>query len=115
VYTIIYSKPNELIKREETKMVASFDTNNPGRNQVINIRVQEKQRNLIDYAASILGKTRSDFMLDVACREAEKVIHDRTFFALDEEKYQEFLDILDAPPQVDEELRKFLTAKSPWD
>lgn len=88
---------------------------NPGRNQVINIRVQEKQRNLIDYAASILGKTRSDFMLDAAFREAEKVICDRTFFALDEKKYQEFIDILDAPPQVDRELREFLAAKSPWD
>ena len=32
-----------------------------------------------------------------------------------EEKYQEFLDILDAPPKVDEELRNFLAAKSPWD
>ncbi|MTJ15205.1 DUF1778 domain-containing protein [Anabaena sp. UHCC 0187] len=96
-------------------MVAFFEMDNPGRNQVINIRVQEKQRNLIDYAASILGKTRSDFMLDVACREAEKVICAQTFFALDEKKYQEFLDILDAPPKVDEELRNFLAAKSPWD
>ncbi|MBD2295320.1 DUF1778 domain-containing protein [Anabaena sphaerica FACHB-251] len=54
-------------------------------------------------------------MLDVACREAEKVICDQTFFALDEKKYQEFIDILDAPPKADEELRKFLAAKSPWD
>ena len=71
-------------------MVASFEMDNPGRNQVINIRVQEKQRNLIDYAASILGKTRSDFMLDVACREAERVICDRTFFALDEKNIKNF-------------------------
>jgi Protein of unknown function (DUF1778) len=44
-----------------------------------------------------------------------KVICDQTFFALDEKKYQEFIDILDAPPKADEELRKFLAAKSPWD
>ena len=29
--------------------------------------------------------------------------------------HQEFIDILDAPPKADEELRKFLAAKSPWD
>ncbi|MDJ0675384.1 MAG: DUF1778 domain-containing protein [Calothrix sp. MO_167.B42] len=88
---------------------------NLGRNQVINIRVQQKQRDLIDAAASILGKTRSDFMLEVACQEAQNVILDNTFFALDNEKYQEFLAILDSPPKADEKLHKFLTAKSPWD
>ncbi|WP_414576881.1 DUF1778 domain-containing protein [Anabaena sp. CCY 9402-a] len=96
-------------------MVSRSKMDNLGRNQVINIRVQEQQRDLIDYAASILGKSRSDFMLEVACREAENVICDNTFFALDEEKYQEFLAILDSPPQADEELRKFLSTKSPWD
>jgi uncharacterized protein (DUF1778 family) len=96
-------------------MVARSKMDNLGRNQVINIRVQEQQRDLIDNAASILGKSRSDFMLEVACREAEKVICDKTFFALDEEKYQKFLAILDSPPKANEEIRKLLTAKSPWD
>ncbi|WP_339393409.1 type II toxin-antitoxin system TacA family antitoxin [Nostoc sp. UHCC 0870] len=96
-------------------MVSRSKMDNLGRNQVINIRVQEQQRDLIDYAASILGKSRSDFMLEVACREAENVICGNTFFALDEEKYQEFLAILDSPPQADKELRKFLSTKSPWD
>ena len=96
-------------------MLTRSKLDNPGRDQVINIRVQQTQRDLIDHAATILGKTRSDFMLEVACREAENVICDNTFFALDEEKYQEFMAILDSPPKVDEELRKFLTTKSPWD
>ncbi|MBD2500739.1 type II toxin-antitoxin system TacA family antitoxin [Anabaena azotica] len=96
-------------------MVTRSKMDNLGRNQVINIRVQDQQRNLIDYAASLLGKTRTDFVLDAACREAESVICDKTFFALDEERYQEFLAILDSPPKADEELRKFLTSKSPWD
>ncbi|MGH1392584.1 MAG: DUF1778 domain-containing protein [Trichormus sp.] len=96
-------------------MVSRSNMDNLGRNQVINIRVQEQQRDLIDYAASILGKSRSDFMLEVACREAKNIICNHTFFTLDEEKYQEFLAILDSPPQADEELRKFLKTKSPWD
>lgn len=96
-------------------MLTRSKLDNPGRDQVINIRVQQTQRDLIDHAATILGKTRSEFMLEVACREAENVICDNTFFALDEERYQEFMAILDSPPKVDEELRKFLTTKSPWD
>ncbi|MDJ0616808.1 MAG: DUF1778 domain-containing protein [Calothrix sp. MO_192.B10] len=96
-------------------MATRSKNTNSGRNQVINIRVQQKQRDLIDSAASILGKSRSDFMLEVACQEAQNVICNNTFFALDDEKYQEFLAILDSPPKADEELRQFLTAKSPWD
>ncbi|MCC5650066.1 DUF1778 domain-containing protein [Nostoc sp. XA013] len=96
-------------------MLTRSKLDNPGRDQVINIRVQQTQRDLIDHAATILGKTRSDFMLEVACREAQNVICDNTFFALDEERYQEFMAILDSPPKVDEELRKFLRTKSPWD
>lgn len=38
-----------------------------------------------------------------------------TVFALNEKKYQEFLAILDLPPQADEKLRTFLKTKSPWD
>ncbi|BBD69270.1 hypothetical protein NIES4072_34020 [Nostoc commune NIES-4072] len=96
-------------------MLGRSKMDNLGRNQVINIRVQEQQRDLIDNAASILGKNRSDFMLEVACREAEKVICDKTFFALNEEKYQNFLAMLDSPPKANEEIRKLLTTKSPWD
>ncbi|WP_373529336.1 DUF1778 domain-containing protein [Nostoc sp.] len=96
-------------------MLARSKMDNLARNQVINIRVQEQQRDLIDNAASILGKNRSDFMLEVACREAEKVICDKTFFALNEEKYQNFLAMLDSPPKANEEIRKLLTTKSPWD
>jgi uncharacterized protein (DUF1778 family) len=96
-------------------MFSPVETENTGRNHTINIRVKESQRNLIDKAASVSGKTRSDFMLEVACKEAENVLLNRTFFNLDDEKYQEFMAILDAPAKADKELRDFLTAKSPWE
>ncbi|WGE89232.1 DUF1778 domain-containing protein [Actinobacillus arthritidis] len=38
----------------------------------INLRAMPDQRDLIDYAASILGKTRSDFMLETACQVCPK-------------------------------------------
>ena len=33
----------------------------------INLRARAEQRELIDQAAELLGKNRSDFMLDAAC------------------------------------------------
>ena len=37
----------------------------------INIRAKARQRDLIDRAAERLGRSRSDFMREAACREAE--------------------------------------------
>ena len=42
----------------------------------INIRAKAKQRDLIDQAANSLGRSRSDFMLEAAYREAESVLLD---------------------------------------
>jgi len=40
----------------------------------INIRAKARQRDLIDQAANRLGRSRSEFMLEAACREAEDVL-----------------------------------------
>ena len=56
----------------------------------INLRASQKQRSLIDRAAAALGRNRSDFMLEAACREAESVLLDRRYFALDADAFKEF-------------------------
>jgi uncharacterized protein (DUF1778 family) len=81
----------------------------------INLRASQRQRALIDQAAEALGKTRSEFMLDSACRDAETVLQDRRLFVLDEARFQAFTDALDAPPQDNPALRRLLTEKAPWD
>ncbi|MBD2497243.1 DUF1778 domain-containing protein [Nostoc sp. FACHB-280] len=88
---------------------------NQNRNITINIRAHQAQRDLIDLAAEALGKNRSDFMLETACREAQAILLDRRLFVLDDEKFQEFMAILDAPPSVNENLHQLLTEKAPWD
>jgi len=85
------------------------------RDVTINIRAQSAQCDLIDQAASALGKNRSDFMLEAAIREAQAVLLDRRLFMLEDEKFQEFMALLDAPPSVNNNLRKLLTTKAPWD
>ena len=81
----------------------------------ISIRAKAGQRDLIDQAADRLGRSRSDFMLEAACRQAEDVLLDQTYFALDAEKMAAFQAMLDNPPAPSDRLRRLLNAPAPWE
>lgn len=81
----------------------------------INLRALDSQRSLIDRAAALLGKNRSDFMLETACREAENVLLDQRLFLLDQANFDAFNQALDAPVKDNPALRKLMTRKSPWE
>ena len=81
----------------------------------INIRAKERQRDLIDQAADRLGRSRSDFMLEAACREADAVLLDRRSFPLDEKAYRRFITALDKPSADNPRLRRLLASKAPWE
>ena len=87
----------------------------PHRDVTINLRANQRQRALIDRAAQTLGRNRSDFMLEAACREADAVLLDRRFFPLDEKAYKRFAAALDKPPADNPALRRLLTSKAPWE
>lgn len=86
----------------------------PTRDVNINIRAKRTQRDLIDQAAELLGKTRSDFMLETVCREAEDVLLDQRVFTLDTETFKKFQAMLDAPPGENPKLCKLMATKAPW-
>jgi uncharacterized protein (DUF1778 family) len=81
----------------------------------INLRVSRSQKALIDRAATALGRNRSDFMLETACREAESVLLDRRYFNLPEEEFRRFTAMLDKPPANNPRLARLLRSKAPWD
>lgn len=81
----------------------------------INIRAQQNQRDLIDRAAQVQGKSRSDFMLESACQKAQEVLLDHVFFTLDDQRYQHFLDCLDAKPSPNAQLTALLAKPAPWE
>jgi len=81
----------------------------------INIRAKVKQRDLIDQAASRLGRSRSDFMLEAACREAEAVLLEQAFFSVDTDTFAKFQALLDQPLPPTDKLRRLLKTKAPWD
>ena len=91
------------------------ETVSQNRDVTINIRAKQIQRDLIDHAAELQGKSRSEFMLETAYQKAQDILLDRSFFVLDEPKFQQFLELLDSPPQHNEALHQLLTTQSPWE
>ena len=81
----------------------------------INIRAMRSQRELIDKAAALRNKTRSDFMLEAACQEAEIVLLDRRLFHLKDEDYDAFEAVMKAPLSENPTLQKLLAKKAPWE
>jgi uncharacterized protein (DUF1778 family) len=85
------------------------------RDAAINLRSRPEQRDLIDRAAQLLGKSRSDFMLEAACDRAKAVLLDQVFFNLDAARFRQFIKLLDAPPAPNPGLERLLAVKAPWD
>ncbi len=81
----------------------------------INLRASRVQKSLIDRAAQALGRNRSDFMLETACREAESVLLDRRYFTLPDEEFKRFTAMLDKAPASNSRLARLLKTRAPWD
>ncbi|MCL4485422.1 MAG: DUF1778 domain-containing protein [Nitrospirae bacterium] len=84
------------------------------RDAAINLRALPQQRDLIDQAAQLLGKNRSDFMLEAACDKAQAVLLDQVFFNLDKAKFLQFTALLDEPLAPNVGLERLLAVKAPW-
>jgi uncharacterized protein (DUF1778 family) len=80
----------------------------------INLRIEANTRQLIDDAAAILGKTRTEFMIESARRQAIDVLLDQRLFALDSNRYDAFMHALDNPPAPGPKLRSLLRRVPVW-
>lgn len=85
------------------------------RDTTINIRARRAQQELIDRAARLAGRNRSDFMLEAACERAQHLLLDRTFFSLDSKAYQRFVKMLDEPARPNAALKRLLASRAPWE
>jgi uncharacterized protein (DUF1778 family) len=85
------------------------------RREALNIRIKPQVRELIDRAAELVGKNRTDFVLDAARRAAEDTLLDRTFFTVSPKAYRQFLARLDTPPRPNKRLLKSMQTPAPWE
>jgi uncharacterized protein (DUF1778 family) len=83
--------------------------------RLINIRVSSADRNVIDRAAQVAGKTRSEFMLDASRRAAQETLLDTTLFLVDGPTFKRFKALLDAPPKPNARLQELMRRRAPWD
>ena len=93
-------------------------TTSTRRNQkrdALNLRIRPDDRGLIDRAAHLTGKTRTDFVLEAARRAAIDVLIERALFSVDAETYAKFVAALDAPPRPNDKLIRTMQTPAPWD
>jgi uncharacterized protein (DUF1778 family) len=80
----------------------------------VNLRIETHTRQLIDDAAAVLGKTRTEFMIESARKLAIDVLLDQRLFVLDPERYDAFIHALDNPPAPGPKLRSLLRRAPAW-
>jgi uncharacterized protein (DUF1778 family) len=80
----------------------------------INLRIEASTRQLIDEAAALLGKTRTEFMVESARLHAIDVLLDRRLFVLNSDGYDRFRHALDNPPAPGPKLRSLLSRIPAW-
>lgn len=80
----------------------------------INLRIEAQTRQLIDDAAAVLGKTRTEFMIESARRQAIDVLLDQRLFSLAPDRFDAFVQALDAPPAPGPKLKALLRRVPAW-
>ena len=78
----------------------------------LELRLERERRQLLDRAAQAVGLSTSAFVLEHATLAAQEMLADRTVFALDEEQWNVFVELLDRPVQPVEGLASFLSGPS---
>ncbi len=80
----------------------------------INLRASTRQEQLLKHAAAATDRTMTDFVLEAAVVEAERVLADRRWFLIDDERWDEFQHLLDRPARDLPKLRALLAKPSPF-
>lgn len=75
----------------------SHSTERHQRDTRLNLRTSARQQQLIRSAAAATDKSVTDFVLESATANAERVLADRRWFVLSDEAWTEFEVLLDAP------------------
>jgi uncharacterized protein (DUF1778 family) len=84
------------------------------RDATIHIRAPRQTKELIETAASVVGKSLSEFTLESARRQATDVLLDQRLFVLDSGQYAAFMRALDNPPPAGPRLRALMKRRPLW-
>jgi len=79
------------------------------------MRIDEDDRILIDAAAAVVRKTRTDFMVESARKAAVETLLDVRAFRLDQAQADRLDALLANPPAPVDKLRQLMASKAPWE
>jgi uncharacterized protein (DUF1778 family) len=68
--------------------------------QQINLRIDSRDRELFDEAADAQDESLTQFLLESGRERAERLLADRSTFALDSAQWRQLMDRLDESPRV---------------
>jgi uncharacterized protein (DUF1778 family) len=85
------------------------------KDDVIQIRASAETKAILNQAAALTGQKLSEFILDLARKEAESVILDQRLFFLEPHAHEEFIRLLDAPAKPSTKLRQRMNRKPVWE
>jgi uncharacterized protein (DUF1778 family) len=84
------------------------------RNATIHIRAPKETKELIETAASSVGKSLSEFTLESARQHAIDVLLDQKLFVLNSEQYDAFMRALDNPSPAGPKLKALMKRRPLW-
>ena len=81
----------------------------------LSMRMPEADIAVIDRAAGLRGRSRTDFVRDAAVRAAEEVLMESALVRMSPEGFESFLNILAEPEKSSPEMVAVLSRSSPWE
>ncbi len=90
-------------------------TNAERKEHPISMRLPEADIAMIDRAAGLRGRSRTDFVREAAVRAAEDVLMENRLIRMSAEGFNEFMAILSAPAAVVPEMAELAKRPSPWE
>ncbi len=81
----------------------------------ISMRLPEADVAMIDRAASLRGRSRTDFVRDAAVRAAEEVILEQGLIRMSPEGFADFVAILSGPAIIVPEMTEVIKRPAPWE
>ena len=80
----------------------------------LSMRLAEADVAIIDRAASLSGRSRTDFVRDAAVRAAEVVLMDQSVVRMSPQDFEAFKAAISAPATVVPEMVERLSRPAPW-
>jgi uncharacterized protein (DUF1778 family) len=81
----------------------------------LSMRLPDADVAIIDRAASLRGRSRTDFIREAAVRAAEEAIVETTLIRMSADGFRAFLTALSSPPAAVPEMVELMGRKAPWE